>query len=349
MVRRSLQRAFTLVELLVVIAIIGILIALLLPAVQAAREAARRSQCVNNLKQIALGCNNYEDNQKTYVFGGNGIQRPRSYSPPTGGSIAVGREQVWGWAYQILPYMELQNLWENTDDDAVRATLVPGYFCPSRARERIFHIPVRSGVHPASESAQIDYKANHGYAHNDSRLRPGNNYPFTGVVNLSFPPNPTVAQQNTNRSTYPDVTSAKILDGTSNTILAGERGIFIDWWNGPQPPPNAECGVNAGPECDAYRGGWLDGMSQFPYLTGGWHPDATNPIKDRGVPAAGSGLSGAQLLVIGWRHWGSIHAEAANFALCDGSVRQIRYSVSPDVFRRIINRQDGEALPAGTF
>ena len=330
------RQGFTLVELLVVIAIIGILIGLLLPAVQAARESARKTQCTNNLKQIALAFHNYEDTFKKFPFAGSGIQQVRTRVPATTGAIVTGRDQAWGWAYQILPYMEMQGLWERDDDEAVRATMVPGYFCPSRARERIFHIPDRPGVHPACESAQIDYKANHGYS-NEDRLLPGpTKYPFTGVVSTSL----------TSQALFPDITSAKILDGTANTILGGERSIFINWWNGPSPPPNAECGVGAGPECDAYRGGWVDGNSSFGYLTGGWHPTATNPIRDRKDPQDPS-LSGPTLLAIGWRHWGSTHAESANFALCDASVRPIRYAISPDVFRRLINRQDGEALPAG--
>jgi prepilin-type N-terminal cleavage/methylation domain-containing protein/prepilin-type processing-associated H-X9-DG protein len=356
--RRSLSRGFTLVELLVVIAIIGILISLLLPAVQAARESARRTQCVNNLKQIAQAFHNYEDTHRIYAFGGQGIQRARTFVPPTGGKIATGREQAWSWAYQILPYMEMQNLYEDLDDFKVRATPVAGYFCPSRARERIFHIPDRPGVHPAAESAQIDYKANHGFAPT-STLNPAGtpSYPFTGVVAQSFtaaamvdpPTTASLNAQKTLRGTWPDVTSSNILDGTANTILAGERGIFINWWDGPKPPPTAECGSGAGPECDAYRGGWLDGITVNAYLTGGWHPDATNPVRDRPEPNVTPPIPGAIRLVFGWRQWGSIHAEAANFALCDGSVRQIRYSISPDVFRRVINRQDGEALPAGLF
>jgi prepilin-type processing-associated H-X9-DG protein len=169
-------------------------------------------------------------------------------------------------------------------------------------------------------------------------------YPPAALVD---PPTPAaINAQRNNRNLYPDITSSKILDGTANTILGGERGIFITWWNGPVPPPNAECGNNAGPECDAYRGGWLDGMTANCYLTGGWHPDATNPVKDRSEI---TGLTGPVRLVLGWRQWGSIHPEACNFVLCDGSVRQIKYSISPDVFRRLINRQDGEPLPAGTY
>jgi prepilin-type N-terminal cleavage/methylation domain-containing protein len=353
------RRGFTLVELLVVIAIIGILISLLLPAVQAARESARRAQCSNNLKQIAQAFLNYEDTHRHYVYGGEGIHRARVYLPyGTTATIATGREQSWGWAYQILPYREMQGLYDNPDDYAVRATMVQGYFCPSRVRDRVFQIPERPGVHPAAESAQIDYKANHGDAGGDSRLRPMQTtppYPFTGVVNMGYtaaaqanPATPaSLRARSDQESRYPDVTSAKILDGTANTILAGERGIFIDWWNGPRPPATAECGSGAGPECDAYRGGWLDGMTQFPYLTGGWHSDATNPVRDRGVPQVTPPLSGAITLVMGWRQWGSIHLDSCNFALCDGSVRPVRYAISPEVFRLLINRMDGVALGAG--
>lgn len=100
---RDLQRGFTLVELLVVIAIIGVLVGLLLPAVQAAREAARRMQCSNNLKNLALACHNYHDTYKTFPAGWVGhVQNP------VGNSVGASGVQspMWGWGALLLPFVE---------------------------------------------------------------------------------------------------------------------------------------------------------------------------------------------------------------------------------------------------
>ena len=104
MIRNKRTRGFTLVELLVVIAIIGILVALLLPAVQAAREAARRSQCQNNLKQLSVAVLNYENTHKTLPSGGWGWHW---MGDPDGG---YGKDQPGSWLYSILPYLEEANV-----------------------------------------------------------------------------------------------------------------------------------------------------------------------------------------------------------------------------------------------
>src|SRR5687768_15633603 len=109
------RAAFTLIELLVVIAIIAILIALLVPAVQKVRESASRTQCVNNLKQIGLAFHNHHDSLKAFPMAGNGTNA-RTMS---GGLPATFLTQDWGWAYQILPYIEQENLWKNTNDQTV--------------------------------------------------------------------------------------------------------------------------------------------------------------------------------------------------------------------------------------
>jgi len=211
---RSRHPAFTLVELLVVIAIIGILIALLLPAVQAAREAARRSQCSNNLKQIGLGLHNYHDSNKTFPVGA------WSLPPPV-----YGEPEFWYFLHAILPQVEQGSLYQlyyqfekdlwahntkpwNGDGPnywpaAATDQSVPGYFCPSDGMGGKWEV-VNGPIHMFKSNYLGFFPGvNEQDAYND----------------VSGPVNPMVRSVfGMNRATM----FSDILDGTSNTMVVGE-------------------------------------------------------------------------------------------------------------------------------
>lgn len=216
--QRSAKWGFTLVELLVVIAIIGVLIALLLPAVQAAREAARRIQCANNLKQLGLSVLNYESAYGTLPPGG-----------VTEGPCCSTKSGI-SWTISILPYMEQQALFDLYDQTAfnedpinapVREAQVEGHTCPSDEGVGELGIPA-SG--PAAglqiEYRRGSYRANTGKTLNSAWW----GAQAAGQMFDSFPwpgewrgPMYTIGAIN-----YDVVKLAQITDGTTNTFLVGE-------------------------------------------------------------------------------------------------------------------------------
>jgi prepilin-type N-terminal cleavage/methylation domain-containing protein len=204
------RRAFTLVELLVVIAIIGVLVALLLPAVQAAREAANRSSCSNNLKQIGIAIHNHHDTYKILPSGGNTWDVPPDFT--ANGSPEIAPRQRCGWAYQILPFMEQATLWKGAGQSvladkqrAIIAAAIPGLYCPSRRGAKA-HPPTASwytGITGTFAHGQTDYAACQGTGSNGAIVQTnadqtGNVFGFAGVT-----------------------------DGLSNTMFIGEKRLNI--------------------------------------------------------------------------------------------------------------------------
>ncbi|QDU38234.1 putative major pilin subunit [Maioricimonas rarisocia] len=271
------REGFTLIELLVVIAIIAILVALLLPAVQQAREAARRSQCKNNLKQLGLAFHNYYDVYRVLPDGG----RDRGTDPCSGCCSADNRGE-WNWMYQILPYIEQTNLYNEPSDNEVYRTPVSVYYCPTRRR------PAR---YPTTGTAKTDYAGSAG----DSMSG------YNGAV--------------VRRSCAHPVTFADMVDGTSNTLLIGEK----------QTNPKNFGG---------------SGGDNEPWANSGWDQDQIR-WADPNYPPASDFDHQAEPPTYWSSRFGSSHVGIFNGLRVDGSVRSVSYNIDKEMFRRLCVRNDG--------
>ncbi|WP_254513182.1 DUF1559 domain-containing protein [Anatilimnocola floriformis] len=238
--RRRGSWGFTLVELLVVIAIIGVLVALLLPAVQAAREAARRMQCQNNLKQMALAAHNHHD---TYLYFPNA-----GSDGPTRTCCNADDRRGWSWAFQLLPFIEQQNVFDQTSDAVVNLAAIKSHYCPTRRP------PAKYG-----SSAKNDYAANGGnvigeYGKEGCFIRQW------ATVSTTTPLSTPVDQQRR---------MADLLDGTSQTLMIGEKQVHPTTW-----------GTAGGDNEPWNNAGWDECIVRFGSETpqpDHLHPDSTQP------------------------------------------------------------------------
>jgi len=341
------RRGFTLVELLVVIAIIGVLVALLLPAIQAAREAARRSQCQNHLKQIGLAFQNLENANGHYPGGGWGWTWA---GDPDGGT---GLRQPGGWAFSILPYLEagtthavgkgLQPTQKRAALLQQKITPVPVFYCPSRRPATVSYGPEAStnADTPADDLvAKTDYAANGGSVSPDDSSRnqgigffsgpglgcldsyPGCDWGVFGEEKAS-PPRPPLLTvfDGVNVPRYP-IELRQIEDGTSKTMLVGEKYLETRFYVQEDGYNTNTCADNNslyhGYDWDTVR--WAAQYDRYlPYNDNQPSPPCSYKF-------------------------GSAHAAGFYAVYCDGHVDLVTYDIDPIEYQLLGMRNDGGQL-----
>ncbi len=358
-------RGFTLVELLVVIAIIGILVALLLPAIQAAREAARRTECKNQLKQIGLALHNHVDSHRVFPTGGAEFN-PTIVNYSANGKPFGPKKQGLSWAYQILPYLEEGAIQGLTTNIQLQAAVLPIYVCPSRrtasmaqavstnvGNQWIF-LADYAGAQPCTIKClpgtpgcttappPYDPKASVpltrvGYNANLNSFWGGNNWSkplqtkdyqvYDGVIVRSAWNRTPPARFMTG---FPSPTTfAKITDGTSSTFVIGEKYVRSDSYNG---------------------GGWSDDKG----WSDGWDLDVMRstcfqPYQDSDpIGYSFTPLNAQNVDIFGFNadvyYFGAAHTAGFNAVFADGSVHTLNFDVDVVLFNALGTRAGEEVI-----
>ena len=326
--RTKPRRAFTLVELLVTVAIIAALAGILLPAVQSAREAARRGQCLQNLKQLSLAMQLHTDAHGHFPTGGWGWEW---VGDPDRG---FGKDQTGGWLYNVLPFLDQENLRQVGMDgkpevvtseqraalvNVVRTPLSVAN-CPTRRGSGTFpclrNCDFFRNVNNPQYVGRSDYAANAGTGivqiRGPASLDDANIYPwpeskseaertFMGLTGISFVRSKVRPRETT--------------DGLSHTLFVSEKNI---------DPDQYESGVEWGDNET-----WCTGFNDDNYRS-----SILPPLSDRPGVWGSNGPSA---------YFGAAHTTIWNVALCDGSARGISYDISEDMLQLLCNRNDGVA------
>ena len=327
------RRAFTLVELLVVIAIIGILVALLLPAVQFARESARRASCQNNLKQLALAVQNFESSNRTF---------PSSWRPT---APVNGKVDGWSAQAQILPYLEQGSMYGFMNFDVsytvhppvpstspatkISAYKVPVLICPSESKTHI-----RFDAAGVGEFAPLNYGANLGiwFVYDPATARGGDG---------AFTPNQPTS-------------GGSVTDGYSNTICFAEVKTYNPYYRNaalanPAPPaPGGVCGMGGSFKADTGHTEWVDGRSHQSGVTMLFGPNTKVACNVSGIEynvdwtnmqeGAGTAVTSAAITSRSY-HRGGVQA-----AMLDGSVHFFADSIQLGVWQALATRSLNEPV-----
>lgn len=373
---RLLRRGFTLVELLVVIAIIGVLVALLLPAIQAAREAARRTQCLNQVRQMGVALQNHLNAQKVFPTGGN-VPNPNIEDYTSGGTNNPGRpngpnKQGLGAFYQMLPYLEQNAVKGITRQTDLQGKLISLYNCPSRRSPGAGPAEVQLTDYATAQPA-TDYCgaaaynplaawpfvgpspgfAIRSYWCGDNPTRagswgtdPARHANYGGVVvrtpyRILTGAGPTTAAVGEIVPGFPTaIKPGQVSDGMSNTLVISEKVVRSDLYEGQVPPPPDD---GAGQVSDDK--GWADG----------WDPDSVRftgvpPISDDDQNVCRNSASGIRRTCIGFGgdtpvlFFGSAHPGGVNAVYADASAHYITFDVDHLIFNAMGTRDGGEVI-----